>query len=445
MTKRREFRPATAVARVLVVVGVLSAWPGGAAAQNADDAKTLESRLAALEKGIQGTAVAGPKGFALKSTDGNFELKIRGYGQADGRFFFGDDDEKLTDTFLLRRIRPTLDGKVGEDWGFRIMPDFGGGKSEIVDAYIDFKPNAAFNIRGGKFKPPFGLERLQSGADLRLAERAYPTSLAPNRDAGLQVAGEPWTGIHYALGVFNGVADGSSGDVDSEDGEDFVGRLWLEPFKTAGIAALKGLSLGVAGSIGDVEGSSSSSGLSSYKSMGQATIFSFRSSATNAADTAFADGARVRYSPQLTWYWGPFGLLGEYVQSSHEVRRGDHSATLDNEAWQAAASWVLTGEDNSFKRVKPKRPFAPSQGQWGAVELVGRFSALDFDGKAFPSYADPKKAVASVETVGAGVNWYLTDNIRASLDYEQSSFEGGASCGDQPDEQVLFARWQVAF
>ena len=431
--------------KVLLLIGVLSAWPRGVAAQDANAAKSLAERVAALEQGVQGTAVAGPEGFALKSTDGNFELKLRGYVQADGRFFFSDDAEKLPDMFLLRRVRSTLDGRVGEDWGFRIMPDFGGGKSEIVDAYIDFKPNAAFNIRGGKFKPPFGLERLQSGADLRLAERAYPTSLAPNRDVGLQLSGGPWTGIQYALGVFNGVADGSSGDVDGEDGKDLVGRLWLEPFKTTGIASLKGLGLGLAGGVGDVQGTASSAGLSSCKSIGQATIFSFRSSATNAADTAFADGARVRYSSQLTWYWGPFGLLGEYVQSSHEVRRGENSATLDNEAWQAAASWVLTGEDNSFKRIKPKRPFEPSQGQWGAVELVGRFSALASDDNAFPTYADPTKAVASVETVGAGVNWYLTENIRASLDYEQSSFEGGAAAGDRPDEQVLFARWQVAF
>ena len=78
------------------------------------------------------------------------------------------------------------------------------------------------------------------------------------------------------------------------------------------------------------------------------------------------------------------------------------------------------------------------------MELVGRFSALDFDDNAFPTYADPKKSVASVETVGAGVNWYLTENIRASLDYEQSFFEGGAA-GDRPDEQVLLARWQAAF
>lgn len=419
--------------------------PGASAQEGASTLDALESRVSALEKNAgKGQATAGPKGFALTSEDKTFELKLRGYIQADARFFVDDSDEKLTDTFLLRRVRPILEGKVGEDWAFRIMPDFGGGKSEIVDAYIDYSANKAFQVRGGKFKPPFSLERLQSGTALRLTERGYPSSLGPNRDAGLQISGEPWNGIQYALGVFNGVADGSSGDVDSEDGKDFVGRLWLEPFKASDVAPLKGLGFGVAGSIGDVEGSASSSGLSSYKSIGQSTIFSFRSS-TNSAETAYADGERVRYSPQLTYYWGPFGLLAEYVESSHEVRKGEESATLENEAWQVVASWVLTGEDNSYKLIKPKKPFDPSKGQWGAFELVGRATSIDFDDDAFPVYSDPKKSVSSADTLGVGLNWYLTDNIKASIDYENTSFDGGATAGDRPDEQLVFARWQVSF
>lgn len=64
--------------KVLLLIGVLSAWPRGVAAQDANAAKSLAERVAALEQGVQGTAVAGPEGFALKSTDGNFELKLRG-------------------------------------------------------------------------------------------------------------------------------------------------------------------------------------------------------------------------------------------------------------------------------------------------------------------------------------------------------------------------------
>src|ERR1043166_3866546 len=40
---------------------------------------------------------AGKEGFALKSADGNFELKLRGLLQADGRFFLDDEDKNGTD------------------------------------------------------------------------------------------------------------------------------------------------------------------------------------------------------------------------------------------------------------------------------------------------------------------------------------------------------------
>jgi hypothetical protein len=46
--------------------------------------------------------IAGKDGFALKSADGKFQLKLRGYTQTDGRFFLGDEEKCLTNTFLLR-------------------------------------------------------------------------------------------------------------------------------------------------------------------------------------------------------------------------------------------------------------------------------------------------------------------------------------------------------
>jgi len=45
---------------------------------------------------------AGKGGFLLTSPDGDFQLRIRGYVQADGRFFF-DQSSSAIDTFVLRR------------------------------------------------------------------------------------------------------------------------------------------------------------------------------------------------------------------------------------------------------------------------------------------------------------------------------------------------------
>ena len=42
-----------------------------------------------------------------------------------------------------------------------------------------------FAVTAGKFKVPVGLERLQSANDIRFVERAFPTSLLPNRDLGV--------------------------------------------------------------------------------------------------------------------------------------------------------------------------------------------------------------------------------------------------------------------
>ena len=86
-----------------------------------------------------GTVKAGPDGFALVSPDKKAELKLRGLMQFDGRF--GLDDDKDNDTFLFRRVRPTIDGKIG-DVSWRITPEFANDDADLVDGYIDYKTPA---------------------------------------------------------------------------------------------------------------------------------------------------------------------------------------------------------------------------------------------------------------------------------------------------------------
>src|SRR2546422_11109586 len=51
---------------------------------------------------------AGAEGFSFSSADTNFVLKLRGYVQADARFYV-DDHIAGNDTFLLRRVRPIFE------------------------------------------------------------------------------------------------------------------------------------------------------------------------------------------------------------------------------------------------------------------------------------------------------------------------------------------------
>ena len=119
-----------------------------------------------------GTVKAGLDGFALVSPDKQAELKLRGLLQFDGRF--GLDDDKDADTFLFRRVRPTLEGKLGKA-AFRFTPEFANDDADLVDGYIDWTLPANLALRAGQFKAPVGLEGLQSGNSLVFIERAFPT------------------------------------------------------------------------------------------------------------------------------------------------------------------------------------------------------------------------------------------------------------------------------
>lgn len=439
-----------------------AAWVAGGSMLYAAQAPTVEEldqKIRVLERKLEiadetATAkakespvlTAGKDGFGLSSADKTFTLKVRGFAQADGRFYLSDDEKPVADTFLIRRARVYFEGTVGKNGEYRIAPDFGGGSTVLQDAYAGLTFSPAAKLRAGKFTPPIGLERLQSSAETPFIELGQVSSIAPNRDVGVQLSGDLAGGsLSYALGVFNGVADGGNGDTDVDDGKDLAARLFAHPFKNGDIPALAGLGIGVGASYGDQEGTTNATGLASFRTPGQQSWFGYKTSTSNSADVVLADGNRTRISPQAYYYYGPFGLLGEYILSQQDVKKGDQDETLENDAWQATISYVLTGEDATYKTVNPAQPFDPAAGQWGAWEILGTIGQLNIDDAAFGDYADAKKSAEGISTWGVGVNWYATKNTRFALNYVQSEFDGGAAEGDREEEELLLVRAQVAF
>ncbi|HEY9014378.1 MAG TPA: porin, partial [Gemmatimonadales bacterium] len=368
---------------------------------------------------------------------------LRGYVHFDGRFFQSDDQRPATDTFTLRRVRPIFEGTVYKIFDFRIMPDFGGGQTVLQDAYLEARFNPAFRVRAGKFKPPVGLERLQSATDIMFAERGLPTNLVPSRDIGLQVAGDISEGLFaYQVGIFNGVADLANGGDDLSDAKDFAGRIFIQPFKSG---SFRPLGVGIAASTGFERGNTTTTGLPSYRTPGQQTLFRYNTSTTTPANNVYADGKRQRIAPQGYYYTGPLGILGEYVISRNEVNRAGAIATLEHTAWQASGSFFLTGEKNSFRSPMPKRPFDLKEGGFGALELVARYGELSLDEASFPTYATITSSVQKAKAAGVGINWHFTRQVKVGLDYERTTFTGGAATGDREPENAVIGRFQTAF
>jgi phosphate-selective porin OprO and OprP len=403
---------------------------------------TADSAAAAAKDRQSATANA-KDGFSLKSADGKYALRFRGYLQSDGRFFPSNEVTPAVDNLLIRRARPIIEATVGRYFDFRLMPDFGGTSPAIFDAYWDGKFAPEFTIRAGKFKPPIGLERLQSATDILFAERGLPTNLVPSRDLGLQLAGDFSEGLLvYQIGVFNGVPDLASGGDDLSDAKDFAARVFVHPFKSG---SFRPLGFGIAGSTGFERGSPTASGLPSYRTPGQQTLFRYNSSTTTPAGNVFANGKRTRISPQGYFYSGPLGLLGEYVISKNEVSRADATAQLEHTAWQAEGSFFLTGEKNSFRSPTPKKPFDLKEGGLGAVELVARYGQLALDPASFPIYATLTSSVQKAKAWAVGINWHFTRAVKVAVDYERTTFTGGAADGDREAENAVITRFQTSF
>ena len=429
-------RPATRLATAVLIVSAFLV--STATAQSADPDQGSQTPVERPE------VTAGRDGVSVRTPDGTFQLSLRGYMQSDGRFFL-DDSRNGTDEFVLRRVRPIVEGTLFRLFGFRLAPDFGLGTATLQDGYLDARLHSLVRIRMGKFKSPVGLERLTTASDLLFVERALPTALVPNRDVGIVVHGDWKSGmLTYMGGVLNGTVDGGSADVDDHDGKDVAARVFALPFKTDRRSWLQGLGVGLAGSYGIERGTQTAPALPVLRTSGQEVFFRFR---TNTADggAVVADGARYRVSPQGYYYAGSTGFVVEHVLSAQEIRRSAATLTVRNTAWQIAASHVVTGEKATPRGVAPTRPFDRSAGGWGAFQLAVRFSTLGVADEVFPVFADPSTAAREARAVGVGLNWYLNTNVKVSAEYERSTFEGGAPGGDRPAELHLFTRFQLAF
>jgi phosphate-selective porin OprO and OprP len=381
----------------------------------------------------QSTLAAGwDDGFVIQSGDGDFRLQFGLLMQVDGRFALEDVNDAVVGTFAVRRLRPSLKGRVLRRFEFILNPDFGGGSVTIVDAYLETRISNAFRVRVGKSKVPLGLERLQGGGDQLFFERAFPTAIAPNRDVGVQVLGDlAGNVVSYAGGVMNTAPDGGGTDLDTTDNKDIAGRIAVRPFGRTPEGPLAGLGVAIAGTRGRP------TSLPAFSTVLLQQPFLSYSGASG-------DGIRTRYSPQVSYYHGAFGGFAEYVHSSQVIRRGAVSADVAHTAWQVAGSWVITGEDATDRGVRPRSDFNTGQGGSGAVQIAARYHRLSVDEQAITRGLAVAGSSRLAQAMTVGVNWYLNPHVRYVLNLERTVFDANPE-GPRPPEKAIVFRVQLSF
>ena len=389
------------------------------------------------------------KGFVIKSADNQHALRLGGTLQLDDRQYVNQAND-ANNQFIVRRARVYASGTLWKYIDFRFMPDFGLVDAQnlrntaiIADAWLNFKAIPEVQVQVGKYKPPLGLEMLQSDQNTVFMERSATTQLQPSRALGVQVHGLLFDDeLSYAVGVFSESPNNYTQTVDTTLGYGIAARLFARPFVNDA-DELSGLGFGVAGSYAnDFDPSASgnnaiSNGLNSYASDTGVTFFNWQSG----TGSPTRDGAIYRIIPQGFYYYGPFGIQAEYILQSQGVELVGAGATNPqirdtSWGWQTTLSYNLTGEDNSFDSLTPKNNFdffqTDDPDAVGLWQIAFRADQLQLDEDLFQALPGSTTTTTLVNgntsnnartnargffSYSLGFNWYLNPNIRAYANF----------------------------
>ncbi|MBQ9533310.1 MAG: porin [Prevotella sp.] len=183
-------------------------------------------------------------------------VKLSGYGMV--QYQAEDKEGAEQNSFNLRLVRIALDGKIQDDWYWKMQLQVNGNTStlgsspRIVDAFAEWQKYSYFKVKAGQFKRPFTFENPMhpitqgfmsysqnvsklAGFSDRTGEQA-----SNGRDIGVQVQGDFLPNasgrnlLHYQIGVFNGEGINKK---DADERKDVIGGAWVMPIEGMRIGA----------------------------------------------------------------------------------------------------------------------------------------------------------------------------------------------------------------
>ena len=180
---------------------------------------------------------------------GGLEMpRISGFVQGLYQANLNDEGELVDNTFRMRRVRLSVDGKLSPKVSYKIQGDFVG-TPMLVDAFVKYKACNEFAIQVGQFKTPFTLESPINPVNLEIFDYGEVVQNLSGysdvcgvggmgRDIGVMATGsffplKDYSIVNYSVGVFNGNGPVSfkknEKGLDNNNRKDLVGRLEVHP------------------------------------------------------------------------------------------------------------------------------------------------------------------------------------------------------------------------
>ena len=392
-------------------------------------------------------------GIKIKSDNGNsFQLGGRLMLDYDVFDFDGNNigDDGDSSEAEWRRTRLTAKGTVKKDWqyGFTLNISDDDESADINTAYIAYRGFKPLSLTVGKFKEPFGLERLTSSKWITTIERAMILDVVNEGHGqptlgGMMVSGHhaEMANLNWALGVF----DDDHEDADADDNYAFTGRIAAAPrFSEDSF-----MHLGIAFSERERDEER-------YRVRTRFGVHTLSDDCAGCrltlADLPSGDDAS-QWGLEAAFVSGPFSLQAEYVDLEVDGGTGqlDHDGNvntpdisvryhdLEGDGYYIQGAWTLTGEQRGYKtsgayfdKIKPR-------GAMGAWELVARYEEIDVEyGGAVGGHTPATDYDA--EKMLLGVNWYANNNVKFMLNYIDAE-----SNKDDINGDAISLRAQYAF
>ena len=354
---------------------------------------------------------------------GPLRVDLRMQALTDSRDSSIDLESSDTARFDTARRRIGVSGTLGSRTDFQIERELsrGGGWKDV---YASYRIGGAFQIQGGHFKVPFGLDENTSSSRLDFVYRSRAaTELAPGRAAGAMAHGRIGI-VRYEAGVFDrGLT---------------AGRAVVQPLRKSK-SRFEDLQAGVAYSSSRLD--EGVSNLRGDTALGRRFF----------APQFLVRGMRHRLGAEARWRPGPFSVQAELVRVLDE-REGQSTANADLQpvaatAWYLQGSWLLTGERKTKGADVPRRPLF--DGGIGSIELAGRVESLAFGRRDADAVIAPRADVVPrhADTVAtAGINWSPNRWVRvqANVVREQIVVPSGAAWSGPPMLWSRILRVRVA-
>ena len=320
---------------------------------------------------------------------GGLEMpKISGFVQGMYQANLSDEGELVDNTFRMRRVRLSVDGKLSKTVSYKIQGDFTRSPM-LVDAFIKYKPCREFAIQLGQFKTPFTLESPINPVNLEIFDYGEAVQQlvgykdvcgvgALGRDLGLMatgdlfpVEGKDFSLVTYSIGIFNG---NGANQLDNNNRKDIVGRLEVHP-------GLKALTLSGSYYYGKY-----------YK------------------DEDF-NGTRNRWAAGLQYNDGKLVIRGEYLSGNtgYQGFEGEEAPNqFNSKGYYAVAGYNFQfGKEGKEQKLMPVLRYEHFEQQTGVLGL----HTADYVIYMLPNFSAP----TSYYTVG--INYWPLKSVNFKLDY----------------------------